>query len=389
MTPLASRAPSVRWRELAEATVLTLASCLMALIYTVPAPVLFQIGKEYGPWIAQGIGNLPSLGIIIGGPIAGYLARRFKFRWILVSSLCVYTLIGPMAIFLRNPYALLGSRFVLGLTTAIGVSASVALLSVRYADEARARMLGLQGGVAGFVGLAAIFLSGQIAAGHNWRTPFVLYLFALPMLLLSIAAPSRPRPSPAAASAGATWTFSAHWKYLLLVTLLFCASFSTGLQLSFKLGEHGILDPSAQSYVILCAALFNALGSTLYGFLFTALGEYAITLLLLSLMAAGALTIGAATFAGPIAVGAALMGFGGGLGGPHMLVRALNRVAVADRGSVTGLFYSSIFVGEFLNPVLMQPLRSSVGTDGAFLVLGGALAAATLIAMFRMKKCQR
>lgn len=370
-----------RFRATAEATVVLLGSGLMALIYTVPAPVLFQIGQDYGPWIAQGMGNLPSLGIIIGGPASGYLCRRFSTRRVLLTSLVAYSVLGPLAVYLRDPYVLLASRFVLGFTAALAVSATVVVLSARYSDMTRARMLGIQGGIAGFIGLASLLISGQIAAHFTWRIAFWMYLFAAPMFLLGLVGLRRETVvfSKTAAEIGGTLrTLRSHWRLLTAVTLLFCASFSTGLQLSFKLGEHGVLDPGTQSYVILGSSLFNALGSTFYGSIVTKLGEFRVTLLLLTLMAAGALVIGVGLSPGPIALGASLMGFGGGMVGPNLLSKALARVSPVDRGSATGLFYSSIFIGEFLNPLIMQPLRSALGTDAAFLLLGAALGIATL-----------
>ena len=360
-------------------SVLMATSSLMALIFTVPAPVLYAIGEERGAWIAQGMSNAASLAIILGGPLAGWLNRRWNTRSLLLPSLLVYGIVGPLVLVIRSSYLLLASRFVLGFCAAVAVSASIAMISARYTGTQRLRLLGYQGGIASVAGLATLWIAGGMASSGGWRAPFILYglgavLFALaaPTLRNNVEPPAMPSaecdPDP-----GAWRTLAPLWAFYLAVILLFGASFSTGLQLSFKLGEHGIVDPAAQRNVILFGSFMNAVGSGVYGLVVARLGARLTFVAGIAALAGGALLIGSAATAVPIGAGAALMGTGGGLLGPSLIGRLVDRVSDSERAGAVGLFYSCIFIGEFLNPLFMQPVRGAYGSDVAFLALGGLL----------------
>ena len=41
--------------------------------------------------------------------------------------------------------------------------------------------------------------------------------------------------------------------------------------------------------------------------------------------------------------------------------------------------YSGIYIGQFVNPFTITPLRGAIGNHAAFVVVGGLLAAAALV----------
>jgi MFS family permease len=351
-------------------------SALMALIFTVPAPLLFTIGQEYGPWIAQGMGSIPALGIIVGGPVAGLLVRRLGTRGLLLPSFVIYGCVGPAPLLIDDPYVLLASRFVLGFSAAAAVAAGLAIISSRYEGTARLRILGIQGSIAAVVGLIALKASALIAVAGSWRSPFALYSVGFGLFAIALVVIDREPAAHASETAEARTPSRALWVYwrdYAVIVLLFAATFSTGLQLSFKLGDHGIVDPGTQSNVILAASLLSAIGSATYGFIVPKLGERATLVLLIALMATGAFVIGLGQEALVIACGAGIMGLGGGMTGPHLIGKLMARVTEAQRAAAVGFAYSCIFIGEFVNPLFMQPLRSAVTTDGAFLTLAALL----------------
>ena len=360
-------------------------SCLMALIFTVPAPLLFLVGKEYGAWVAQGMSSLPSLGIVVGGPVAGWLSHKVSTRRLLLPALAVYGVVGPLALFIHSPGLLLASRFVLGFASAVAVSASITLISQRFDGTRRLKALGIQGGIASIAGLATLWVSGGMASGGNWRASFGLYALALILLALAWTtlrngSDAHGPPDEKVTLAGMLGVFRSLWGVYAAVILVFAASFSTGLQLSFKLGDNGIVNPIDQRNVILFGSLMNALSSIFFGFLVPLFGARRLFVGALVLMTAGALAIALGHMPFAIGVGSALMGVGSGMIGPYLIGLLTTRVDESERAGAVGVFYSCIFIGEFLNPIFMQPLRQAFGSDDAFLALAMALAVLSVLA---------
>jgi MFS family permease len=359
-------------RGIALAVLLSMSST-MALIFTVPAPLLYQVGQEYGDWIAQGMSSLPAVGIVLAGPLSAWLNHRFSTRTLLLPALAIYGIAGVAAIFIQEPFALLASRFVLGVAAAIAVSSSVALIASLYEGPTRLKAFGFQGAIASVAGLATLWISGGMASRGTWRSSFELYALAFVLLAVAFVALPRVVRSAQAAPAIASSTLATlgpMWRFYLVVVLVFGASFSTGLQLSFRLGDGGIVDPLAQRNVILFASLANAIGSALFGFIAQRFGTRATFITGVALMGAGALAIGFGQQPLAIGFGSALMGFGAGIAGPSLLGTLTGRVTEAERAGAVALFYSCIFVGEFLNPLFMQSIRSGFGSVAAFNSLG-------------------
>ena len=67
---------------------------------------------------------------------------------------------------------------------------------------------------------------------------------------------------------------------------------------------------------------------------------------------------------------------------PQANLMVMNRAPPAARGRALGVMTSAIYLGEFLNPILVAPLTRIVGIQGAFLAVGVMLALADLV-LFR------
>ena len=84
--------------RLLVAVLLSAAPC-MALMFVLVAPVLSSLAAHFGhgttgALIAQMIMTLPGIGVILGGPITGWLVERAGTRRTLFASLIAYTLAG-------------------------------------------------------------------------------------------------------------------------------------------------------------------------------------------------------------------------------------------------------------------------------------------------------
>src|ERR1700730_9938470 len=80
---------------------------LMALMFVAVAPVLSSLAAHFGrgpdgALIAQMIMTLPGIGVILGGPVTGWLVERTGSRRTVLASLLVYSLAGSVGLLLAH-----------------------------------------------------------------------------------------------------------------------------------------------------------------------------------------------------------------------------------------------------------------------------------------------
>lgn len=350
-------------------------SPLMALIFTVPGPVLPAVAAHFGGerLTAQMIMTMPSLGIMIGGPFGGWLVERHGVRGVIGWMLVAYTLSGCAGFVLDDRWTMLASRFVLGAASAGVIACTMNLVAEYFVPEARGRILGYQGAIAAAVGFAGVMAGGALGAASGWRAPFLLYGVAVSVMAVALASvPAGSRERTVAASGGVAQLLRL-WPTFLLLVFFYGAAFTTNVQVPFKLAERGITSPDVLAWVMSPASLTTAIGSASYGWLRSAIGERGMFVAFPLLMATGFATVGLADSPLPTGVGCAIAGFGGGLVGPHLIGRLLVQAAPAVRGRAVGLAYTAIFTGDFLNPIAFAPVAARIGIDGAFLAVAAAL----------------
>jgi len=73
--------------------------------------------------------------------------------------------------------------------------------------------------------------------------------------------------------------------------------------------------------------------------------------------------------AGGVILGFAVMGIGAGLIEATSALLILSRAPERLRARAVGLLLSAVFLGQFLNPLIVDPLRTSLGIHGAFLAV--------------------
>lgn len=365
--------PVERWPLLLA--VMLCGSPLMALIFTVLGPVLPAVAAHFGGerLTAQMIMTMPSLGIMIGGPITGWLVERHGVRRIILWVLAIYAAAGCAGFVLDDRWTMLASRFLLGAASAGVIACTMSLIGEYFEPEARGRILGYQGAIAAAVGFCGVLAGGVLGEANGWRAPFLLYGSALVVMVMSlIAVPDRPHER-AAAGPGGVARLLRLWPTFLLLVFFYGAAFTTNVQVPFKMAEKGITSPDVLAWVISPASVTTAIGSASYGWLRGAIGERGVFVAFPLLMAIGFATVGLADSPLPTGIGCAVAGFGGGLVGPHLIGRLLTQAAPEIRGRAVGFAYTAIFTGDFLNPIAFAPVATHVGIDGAFLFVAAAL----------------
>jgi MFS family permease len=375
-------------REKATIALVLLSPLLSGLIFTALPPVLALIAVHFGGGargnlLAQLTMTVPSVGLIIGGTLAGWFIQKAGLRPVMIFSLIAYAGVGSAGLVADSGAALLASRLLLGLISACIMTSSATLAGQAFDADSRARLLGYANACASAAGVFSTLGAGAIAEAWGWRAPFALYLASLVILVVSFAAVMDGAPPRQEARPSIARDLIALWPFYTLAMCLFIVAIAVVTQVSFVLAGDGFVQPSLQSWVIGANSLMSAFGSAVYGATQRRLGMRGTFGIIGTLMCAGLILIGWSHSPGIIAVGCGLSGAGSGLLTPHLLSVILQRAPAPARPSAVGLLYTAMFLGDAANPLVMAPLAAAFGLHGALAVIGGALALGSALFVLR------
>jgi MFS family permease len=360
----------------------------VALVVTAVAPIMHLLAQHFGggaegKTVAYGLATVPSIGIMIGAPITGWMIERFGSRNFLLVILLVFGFSGSAGLYLDNLPVLIATRFILGVAAAGIVTATLIMIAEYFDPDTRARVLGYQASVGAISALLIILSAGPLAEWAGLRAPFALYLLAFPVFIAAaVAIPKRPAVElrrAAMAQASAWSALAAVWIPIAVITALFLGSFMPTLQVSFLLAVNGVLKPSNQSLVLAASALMVGAGSAMYGPLRHRFSDRTMLTICAALIGAGIVVMGLSHEAIQVAVGCGISGIGTGLLNPQANNMLISRAAPNARGRSAGLGYTARYTGDFINPVIVGPLAVAIGLHGAFVVVGGVFMAAAAI----------
>jgi MFS family permease len=329
--------------------------------------------------------TMPALLGAISALFAGLLADRWGRKPLILSSLLLYGLSGSAGFYLDSLAGILLSRAVLGMAVAGLANGFVTLLADTYSGTRLNRYTGLIGAFAGLGGVVYQLIAGYLA-GLSWRFPFLMYLVAF-VILLSVlftveeppsraqtvptertsARPAIPLPgilsiySLALAGMVVLFTMIVHVPFYL-TTYAGASSSQVGLALSVQALPGGFI-------ALLYARIKNRYSfQSLAGLVFLNLG---ISHVVASLTSSYGLVL----------AGLLVGGLGFGLMVPNLISWLASIAPPAVRGRAVGGLNTALFLGQFITPMITQPLVDRAGITAAFSVAGGIsiLLAAVLI----------
>jgi len=323
--------------------------------------------------------TMPALFIVIGSPIAGIIVDRLGRKPLLLACAALYGLAGSSGFFLNSLFTILGGRALLGLAVAGIMVSATTLIADYYVGAARATFMGLQ---AAFMGLGGvIFLSvGGSVAEVSWRYPFLIYLFAwvlLPLILISIYEPHRNNSGSRPQEHQEKVNIATPTNLLVLIfavtTLSQIIFYLIPVQLPFYLRTLTKATPAQSGMAIALTTLFSAFASMGYGAVKRRFDFVTILPLIFGFLGIGYIIIGSVSNYALILLGLAIAGLGLGLLMPNMNVWLSASVPDAIRGRALGGLSTSMFLGQFLSPVLSQPINQNFGLGTTYALCGGLL----------------
>jgi len=342
--------------------------------------VMTLLGYKFGIQLStQLMITLLNMGIMVAGPLLGFVAHRVGYMRVLPAALILYSVAGSAGLYVDDPRGLLFSRLIIGLAAASISICCYSLIGERFEGTERSRMLGYQSALVMIFGLLGLEGGGWIA-DLGWRVPFAIYLVGIPMALIALVAaqPAAQHHSEAKKAAGFAALLPMWPLYLLLIPFNL-AAYMTSVHLPFVLAGDGILKGSEQGHIMASSFVLNIVTALLYGKITARLSRKWIFVLLVGIFATSDLIIGLSNGWVGSMVGCWVAGLGGGIMTPFFVNIILNRAPEAARSTAIGLMYTMMYIGDFVNPFVITPLRLQVGNHQVFALVSLALFAVVLV----------
>lgn len=309
--------------------------------------------------------TIPSIIIALFAPFAGHIVDKWGRLKPLYIGIFLFILGGSSGFYLQDFYAILVGRAILGFAVALIMTSSTALIGDYFDEEARHKFMSQQGLAVALGGIVFITSGGLLAQIH-WSYPFAIYfipLLFLPLLLTSLYEPEKhkhsddPELEPTLLPVYLTAFFVMVLFYMLPTQLPYLIVNTLG-------GK-----PQTIGFVIATAMTFNAITAMQYAKIKARLSYmqiYAATFLLFGI---GLFFISQASSIGHLFFATTPIGIAFGLLLVNTNAWFLSKVPPSKRGKASGLLTSSFFLGQFSSPLLFEPIVTSYGIQGLFLII--------------------
>jgi MFS family permease len=254
------------------------------------------------------------------------------------------------------------------------MTAVTALVGDYFTGAARDRYMGLQQAFVGIGGTLFLTGGGFLAEIH-WRMPFLVYGLAfllLPAAILFIREPQRRMAAHTAGEVRRTDRTTVVLLGLLLAGAMFnmVIFYMIPTQLPFFLKSMGHDAPSLAGSAIGLGQMVGVASALLFARIRQRLGVMGAFALAFGSIGAAFLVLSMAQSYGSVLVALAISGIGMGTIMPNFAATTMLLAPSHLRGRISGLLVSSIFLGQFLSPLVSQPLIAAGGFAAAWGVAG-------------------
>jgi len=366
------------WVILASATLTVMAGSVIS-----PVLNLMTEGLGVGAGSARIIITTHGIMIAICSPGIGLLIDRIGVRRPFILGLILYGLAGGSGLIIDDYWLLITSRILLGISVAaIFTSITVIILNLYTGDE-RNKVMGWRGGSNSIGGISYPLLGGFLGT-FSWHLPFAAYLIGIPLAFLAlITVPEsqkgtvRQVGSPISKQDSIFRIIKNTPVLFIPYVLIFLGNILLYAFVVFlpKLVEQfGITNPFYVGIFISAVGFVGGTTSLMYGRIRARLSYRAIVLSALALWAAGFTIISQVFAIWVIFFSIALFGVGMGMVMPAVLVWVGELVPASFRGRMTSYITTFSYTGQFLSPIILNPIASSLGLYAPFLAIGATCA---------------
>jgi len=356
-------------------------SLLTVMAGAAMAPALGAIKQHFcntSPMMVQLIVSLPALLIIITTFCFRLLCRWMHTRTLALVGLSIYVFAGTGAFFINNIGLLLLARALLGVSVGMIMPLSTGLLSYYFPPRMQSRLMGLSAAMNQMGGVVATLLAGMLAS-IEWNYAFLVYLAGLlAIVLVAVRLPNEPLESGASV---AVWSllrrFHPSVTAMFFVMLLFFV-YPTNFALTAQAAGVGTLlttfvmvglDVVAFIVGLIFRQLMNHLRRQM---------KYVAPVFFL----AGYVVLAGWSGLTAMITGSVLIGIANGVGVPYVNTIASIKAGREAAVTVMPLISASLYLGQFLSPLIVTPLATMIGGLRAPYVVAAGIAVLFLLQVF-------
>ena len=352
---------------------------LISMLALAIAPGVLQMAQEFGALTAQLVLTLPAVVMIVGAAVSGYLSERWGRRAVIAACLLLYAVAGVSGGLAPNLMILVVTRVVSGFAGGVLLTSIYAVIGEYFEGTRRETILGFMSTAGSIASLALLVVMGYIVERFGWRAPFILY--ALSLLLLPCALKGLHR-GLSASSMSLSWRpVLRGWTFYLLLTSYTLGMYMMVIQGPFLLAAKGFTAPSTIGQFISLSSLVGGLCSAFYGVMRRWLGFRQMFIWISLVIGIGLPLAAWAPSGGWIVLSMVVVGMGIGIIEPTVASELLLRTPEPLHDRAMGVNVAAMFLGQFLNPLLLAPVREAYGIAFAFTAVGMVyLLAASLFA---------
>jgi ACDE family multidrug resistance protein len=319
-----------------------------------------------------------ALFIAIFSPIIGSIIDKMGPKNPFIFGLILYGLAGGSGLFITDLTAMLISRAFLGIAVAAIMNPLIVLILNVYKGEECNKVMGWQASASSIGGVIWPLLGGALGL-LAWNLPFGIYLAGLPIGVLAWLF------IPASKKEIQSETNTAE-KVSVLQTLkqkpLILAIYGLGLWMMMLLYTNVTFIPQLLTIdfsinnSLIISAFLSAMGiaaavsALLYERIKAKLSYNSITLVALSLWAIGFIFLSQVLYILPIIVTVILFGIGQGALMPTLNLWIGKLTNTCARGRMVSYLTTFLFIGQFLPPIVFNPIFSAFSFSGVFLIAG-------------------
>ncbi|PPR78167.1 MAG: hypothetical protein CFH01_01147 [Alphaproteobacteria bacterium MarineAlpha2_Bin1] len=315
--------------------------------------------------------TIPSLAIIITSPFYGILIDYTGRKKILIFSLLLYGISGTIVIFITSIEQFIICRIISGIALSGIMTTSTTLVGDNFSGIHRQRFMSHRGA---FVNYSAVILNliGGVLATFNWRTVFIVFIVGLLMIPVTIKTIIYEKIESKRKLKNKLGTESRLPIVLIIFGLALniiinSAFFMIPIQTPFLLKEinqfspllSGITTGTSAAAVATSSLFFLSLRKKIDANMIFVIGFFLVFLGFFSLS-----QINNLNFIYPCIV---ISGAGFGFIQANMFTWILDITPVEFRGRISGGIAMTTFGGQFLSPILSQPIIEIYGNQYSFL----------------------
>ncbi len=370
--------------------VILFGSTLSVMAGAIVTPALPYITYDFSDidnieFLTKLILSLPPLFIAIFSPISGYLFERFGRKPILIFAAILYGIAGTTGYYLNDIYLILVGRALLGIAISALMTGFIVVLGDLFEGEKRNKFIGIQGAIMSFAGVIYLLLGGLLA-DINWNVPFITYAVSIIVgILLLFFLDETCRASETKQRVHFSFNLKTSLIYLSAIFVMICY-LMVPTQLPFLINSQFPDFPASKIGLLIAIwIMFSSISSLFYPKIKNRVAFRYVYMIGFAIWGFGHLLVLFSSNLVLLVSSLIFSGLGNGLVIPNLKSHILAHSTENNRGINSGLLTTSLYVGQFLSPIVVQPLFQYANISQIFPIFGILILVISFVYIFANK----